>query len=151
MFTDKNSMLYHAPNMLNREDIPWVVTVEGDSIIAHWKWMDALWFAPHEINDEVQRYTFAVTLDDNGRYKELDTTEEKTNTISMGGGTIGFGTSSNTFKGKQNRKSFEFGIGRDNDTGKIGFISFKYDTTQIKNQIRGWLEANGWKKAGLFG
>ena len=151
MFTDKNSMLYHAPTMLNSPDIPWQVTVEGDSIVARWKWMDAVWFAPHEITDEVKQYTFAVTLDDKGKFKELDTTEEKTRGITMEGGKIGFGTSSDTFSGKKTQKSFEFGLGRNNDTGQVGFIAFKYDTTQVKNQVRGWLEANGWKKAGLFG
>ena len=144
-------MLYHAPSMLNRPDQPWEVTVEGDSIVARWKWMDAVWFAPQEITDEVKSYSFAVTLSDNGKYKELDTTEEKTRQIKMEGGKIGLGTSSNKFKGKQSQKSFEFGIGRNNDTGQVGFISFKYNTTQVKDAVRGWLEANGWKKAGLFG
>lgn len=151
MATDKYSMLYYAPSMLNREDIPWEVTVEGDSIIARWKWMNALWFAPNEINDEVRQYTFTVTLSDKETFKEIDTVAEKSRNISAGNGKIGLGTSSNAFKGNQNRKQFDFGLGRDNDTGKIGFVSFKYDTTLVKNQIRGYMEANGWKKAGLFG
>jgi len=151
MTTDKYSMLFHAPNMLNNPNIPWEVTVEGDTIIARWKWMDAVWFAPNEITDDVKRYSFAVTLSDKGTYKELDSTEEKSRSVTMGDGKIGFGTSQDMFKGKKTQKSFEFGIGRDNDTGKIGFIAFKYDTTQVKDQIRGYLDANGWKKAGLFG
>ena len=151
MATDKQSMLFHAPNMLNREDIPWEVSVEGDTIVARWKWMNALWFAPHEITDEVKQYSFAVTLSDKGTYKELDTTEQKAKSISAGDGKIGFGTSSNAFKGKQNQKSFNLGLGRNNDTGKVGFIAFKYNTTQVKDQIRGYLETNGWKKAGMFG
>jgi len=150
MATDKQSMLYHAPTMLNSPEIPWVVSVEGDSIIARWKWMDALWFSANEISDEVKNYSFAVTLSDKGTYKELDTTEDKTRSITMGGGNIGFGTSKDVFKGKQNRKSFEFGIGRNNTTGGVGFIGFKYDTTKVKDQIRGYLDANGWKKAGLL-
>jgi len=151
MATDKQSMLYHAPAMLNRPDIPWVVTVEGDSIVARWKWMDALWFAMHEVSDEVKSYSFAVTLSDKGTYKELDTTEEKTRSITMNDGKIGFGTSTETFKGKQTRKSFQAGLGRDNTTGRVGVIGFKYNTTQVKDQIRSYLDTNGWKKAGVFG
>ena len=62
MFTEKQSMLYHAPALLNRPDIPWVVTVEGDSIVARWKWMDAAFFAPNEVNNEIREFTFIVTL-----------------------------------------------------------------------------------------
>ena len=151
MATDKYSMLYYAPSMLNREDIPWEVSVEGDSIVARWKWMNALWFAPNEINDEVRMYTFTVTLSDKGTYKELDTSEEKSRSIRAGDGKVGFGSSSNAFKGKQNSKSLNFGLGRDNETGAVGFVVAKYNTTQVKDQIRGYLEANGWKKAGMFG
>jgi len=151
MATDKQSMLYHAPTMLNQPDIPWVVTVEGDSIVARWKWMDATFFAPHEINDQVKQYTFSVTLNDDGTWRELDTTEEKSRDIKVGGGKVGFGTSKDMFKGKKSQKSFQFGIGKDNQTDEIGFISFKFDTTQVKQHLRGFMEANGWKKAGLFG
>jgi len=151
MATEKNSMLYHAANMLNRPDIPWVVTVEGDSIVARWKWMDAVFFAPHEITEEVRSYTFTVTLIGEGKFKEHDSTEDTSKGISMSGGTIGVGASSNKFSGKKSQKSFQMGIGKDNESGKFGIISFKYDTTQVKNQIRSYMEANGWKKAGLFG
>jgi len=150
MATDKVSMLYHAPAMLNKPDIPWVVSVEGDTIVARWKWMDALWFSVGEISDEVKNYSFAVTLSDNGTYKELDTTEEKTRSITMKDGNLGFGTSKDVFKGKQTRKSFEFGLGKDNTKDSVGFIGFKYNTTLVKDQLRSYLDANGWKKAGLF-
>ena len=113
--------------------------------------MDALWFAPHEITDDVKSYSFTVSLSDKGTYKELDTTEDKARTITMDSGKIGFGTSKEVFKGKQNRKSIEFGIGRNNTTGGMGIIGFKYNTTLVKDQIRGYLDANGWKKAGLLG
>ena len=150
MATDKQSMLYHAPAMLNRPDIPWVVSVEGDTIIARWKWMDALWFAMHEVTDQVKSYYFSVTLTDKGTYKEVDYTESTAKNITMNDGKIGFGTSTEVFKGKKNQKSFEMGLGKDNATGKFGVIGFKYNTTQVKDQLRSYLDTNGWKKAGLF-
>jgi len=151
MFTDKASMLYHAPNMLNKPDIPWEITVEGDSIIARWKWMDAVFFALHEVTDEVRSYNFTVTLDDKGRFKEHDSTEATTKGIGVSGGTIGLGMSKEKFSGKKSQKSFQMGIGKDNESGAFGLINFKFDTTLVKQQIRSYLETNGWKKAGVFG
>jgi len=151
MTTDKQSMLAYAAEMLNRPDIPWVVSVEGDSIIARWKWMDTTFFSAQEVNDDVREYSFTVTLDDKGKWHELDRTEEKTKDIGMEGGKLHLGGSTQKFAGKMNQKSFSVSIGRNNDTGNIGVNVFKFDTTQVKDEIRGWLEANGWKKAGLFG
>ena len=151
MFTEKQSMLYHAPAMLNKPELPWVVTVEGDSIVARWKWMDAIFFSPHEVSDEVRSYYFTVTLRDNGTYREVDQSEEKTKGVSFEGGNLTFGSSTSTFKGKKNEKSFQFGLGANKQNGLVGFVGFKYDTTQVKQYLRSWLESNGWKKAGLFG
>jgi len=151
MFKPKDQVLYEVPTVLNRPDQPWIVTVEGDAIVARWKWMDAMFFAPNELNDETRNYTFTVTLNDKGKYKELDQTEQKSTSVGVGGGGLSFGTSSSSFKGKTTQKSFEFGLGKDKQTGEVGFIGFKFDTTLVKNQIRGYLESNGWKKAGLFG
>ena len=151
MFVPKQQVLYEAQALLNRPEQPWVVTVEGEAIVARWKWMDATFFAPQEINDETRNYTFTVTLNDKGKYKELDRTEEKSKSVGMSGGTLSFGTSSNSFKGKTSQKSFSFGVGQNNQTGEAGFIGFKFDTSHVKNQIRGYLESRGWKKAGMFG
>jgi hypothetical protein len=151
MFKPKQEILYEAPNVLNRPDQPWYITVEGDAIVARWKWMDAMFFSPAEINDETKNYTFTVALSDKGKWKELDEKEEKSKSVSMSGGTLSFGTSSSSFKGKTTQKSFEFGVGRNNQTGEMGFIGFKFDTEAVKKPIRDYLTSCGWKKAGLFG
>ena len=151
MFTEKQKVLYDAPFALNRPDQPWVVSVEGDAIVARWKWMDATFFAPTEINDETRNYSFTVVLDNKGKWKEIDQMEQKSSNVSMSGGTLSFGASSSSFKGKTTRKSFEFGVGQDKQTGQVGFIGFKFDTGIVKNAVRGYLTHCGWKKAGLFG
>ena len=148
---DKQAVLAQAPFVLNRPDQPWVVTIEGDSIVARWKWMDAYFFSPQEVTDEVRDYTFTVTLSDKGTYKEHDRTEEKEKSIKMEGGKLSLGTSSNSFMGKTNRKSFEFGIGQDKQSGEVGLVGFKYNTTSVKQPIREYLTSCGWKQAGLFG
>jgi len=149
--SQKQQTLQNAPGALNRPDRPWQVTVEGDALVARWKWMDATFFAPHEVNAETRDYTFTVTLSDKGTWKELDKSEDKAAGVQMSGGKLSFGASSSTFIGKQTRKSFEFGLGQNNQTGQAGLIGFKFDTTAVKQPIREYLTACGWKKAGLFG
>ena len=148
---DKQSVLTQAPGALNKPDQPWEVTVEGDSIVARWKWMDATFFAPHEVNNATKAFTFIVTLNDKGKWKEIDKTENKLSGIKMNGGKLSFGSSSNSFMGKTNQKSFSFGVGKNNQTGEIGIVGFKFNTTDVKQPIRDWLISCGWKKAGLFG
>ena len=145
--SQKQQTLQNAPGALNRPDQPWQVTVEGDAIVARWRWMDATFFSPQDVTAEVRDYTFTVTLSDKGTWRELDRSKAK----SLGGGASGFGGSASTFIGKQNMKSFEFGLGKNNQTGEAGLISFKFDTTAVKQPIRAYLTACGWKKAGLFG
>ena len=149
--TEKQAVLANAPGALNRPDRPWEVAIEGDSIVARWKWMDAAFFSPHEISDETKQFTFIVTLTDKRTWKELDATENKTGGVKMSGGKLSFGASSNKFMGKTNQKSFQFGLGKDNQTGEVGLIGFKFNTTDVKQPVRDYLTACGWKQAGLFG
>ena len=151
MYTDKQSMLNAAPAALNRPDIPWQVSVQGDSIVAYWKWMDATFFAPHEINQQVQQYCFTVTLNDNGKWTERDTSEQQQSKIGFNNGKLSLGGSKSTFSGNKTGKSAQFGLGQNNQTGQFGLVGFRYDTTQVKNWVRNWLTQYGWQKAGLFG
>lgn len=148
---DKTKVLENAPNTLNKSDQPWEVTIEGNSIVGRWKWMDATFFEPTEVNDATKDFTFTVTLDDKGKWKEMDKTKEKTQNIKMNDGKLSFGSSSSAFKGKTTQKSFEFGMGKDNKTGDVGLVGFKFDTAMVKKPIRDYLTSCGWKKAGLFG
>ena len=147
-FTEKQKVLTDAPGALNKPDQPWEATVEGDSIVARWKWMDATFFALTEITNEVKEYTFTVKLDDKGKYKELDRAEESSASARMSGGKLGFGGSSSTFMGKTGRKSIQFGLGKNNQTGEIGIVGFQFDTGTVKKPIRDYMAANGWESAG---
>lgn len=151
MFMDKQQVLYGARNALNRPDQPWYVAVEGDAIVARWNWMDAVFFAPHEVNDETRNYTFRAVLNDKGKWREVDHTEEKSANVTMEGGKLKIGGSGNSFVGKTTQKSIAFGHGVDKQTGQAGLIGFKFDTSPVKQSIRAYLTNCGWKKAGLFG
>ena len=119
---DKNQVLLNAPAALNGSTLPFEVTVEGDSIVARWKWMDAAFFSPHEVNNETRQFAFTVTLTNKGTWKELDQTEKKSSGIRMQGGNLTFGGSKSTFAGKTNQKSIQFGIGKNNQTNETGII-----------------------------
>jgi len=151
MAIDKATVLAHAAEQLNRPDQPWFVQVQGDSIVAQWKWMDANWFAPGSVTQEVQSFTYTVTLGDNGKYKERDTMQSQSHDVGMSNGSIHFGTSSSSFSGHATQKTFQFGAGHDNQTGQTGMIGVQFDTDNVKKPIRAWLESCGYKKAGLFG
>lgn len=149
MYTEKQKVLQETEKFLNKQEQPWKVIVEGDSIIATWKWMDATFFSEREVSDEEKEYKFIVTLKDNGKWKETDQSKEKTSNIDFKDGKISFGTSS--FIGNSTQKSFTIGLGKNKDTGETGIIKFKFDTKIMKEPIRQYLASNGWKKAGLFG
>jgi len=141
--TLKQQTLRNAPIALNRPEQPWYVTAEGDALVARWKWSDGLHFPPHEVTREVQSFTFTVTLSDNGTWRELDNSEKKSVGLTFNNGSLGFGGSSSSFSGKQNKKSFSLGVQPD---GQLA--ASKFDTTLVKQPIREYLTACGWKKAG---
>ena len=147
---DREQVLEGAVAALNKVDQPWEVTIEGYSIVARWKWMDATFFSPADVNNQTKNFTFTVTLDENGYWKEMDEVRENEKSAGMSGGKLGLGTSFSSFKGKTTRKSWQFGLGKDNETGKVGLIGFKFDTTLVKQPIREYLTACGWNKAGFF-
>jgi len=151
MAEKKEKVLAEAVSILNKEDEPWEVSVEGDSIVARWKWMDAVFFAPHEVNDETKKYTFKVKLNNNGKWKEYDSYDDKGLDVDFSDGQITFGKKKDVFKGTSTQKSFEVGIGADKQSGKVGILVFKFDTDRIKKPMREYLKSCGWKKAGLFG
>ena len=143
---DKQSVLAGAPNALNRQDIPFQVTVEGNAIVARWKWMDARFFAPHEVTDEARSYTFTATLYDNGTWQENDQIQNKSSGIGFSKGSLKLGTSSQSFKGKTSQKSFQFGLGQNKETGQTGLVGFKFDTSLVKQHIRSYLTYYGWRQ-----
>lgn len=144
---DKQYILQNIQNDLNKPNQPWVVTVQGNSIVAYWKWMDATFFSPTDITNQVKEYKFIVTLLDNNKWSEKDISTQSSSNINKTG--LSFGKSS--FVGHKVSKSIKIGIGKDNNTGKVGIIYSKFDTSIIKNAIRSYLTNCGWKKKSLFG
>jgi len=149
--TDKQKVLADATGTLNKQDQPWEVTVEGDSIVARWRWKDATLFGFGEISNEVRDYKFIVTLTDKGKWKEKDKTSNQSSGIKINKGKGRKGKSMNSFSGNTSQKSISFGVGKNNATGETGVVRFDFDTSKVKKPVREYLTACGWKKAGFFG
>lgn len=147
MFIDKYKVLADASLALNKPDQPWEASIEEDRIVARWKWMDAAFFSPTSVSAQTKSYQFIITLKDNGKYKELDKTASSSASASAGGIKL----EASGFVGKTTQKSFEFGVGKNRQTGESGAIGFHLDTAMVKRSIRNYLTACGWKKSGLFG
>lgn len=147
MFTDKQKVLAEAEKVLNGPDKPWEVTIEGDKIIAKWKWLDATFFSPADINNQVKSFVFIVTLKDNGLWKEKCKTSERKINFDIRSGKITI--SNDTFIGLSTRTSYTAGLGVDNNTGKVGIVTSKFDTDRIKAAIRAYLASCGWKRKGF--
>jgi hypothetical protein len=151
MAVDKGRTLYDAYYMLNQQNQPFFVSIEGDSIVARWKVMEPLWFDPRTISDGERTFTFTCTLNDKGKYKEIDTDKQSAKGVSFDSGKVTFGASSSSFKGHKADKSFSFGTAVDPVTGGLTMATSRFDTNLVKNAIRGFLAQYGWEKAGLFG
>lgn len=120
-----------SPSVGDAEQAGSAVTgrAEGDSIVARWKRMDA----PNEVNNEIKQFTFTVTLTDKGTWKELDKRFDQ-------------------HVHRQDQPEIHFiGLRQNNQTGEVGVVSFKFNTTSVKQPIRDYLGNCGWKKAALFG
>ena len=82
----KEEILANIFNDLNINEKNWTISIEGNQIIAYWKWKDGIFFSPDSITDEVKEYKFIVTLLDNGKWKETDVTNNTSEGISLSSG-----------------------------------------------------------------
>lgn len=143
MFQEKKKVLSEAPNALNKNDQPWEVNVEEDMILARFKWWDAGFFSPQRINNELKQYIFKVTLDDRGKWHELDYITNSGDYV----GNVRRSRKKEFFVGKTVQKTVTFELGK----GKPERVYDDLDTAVMKRSVRAYLSGCGWKKAGLFG
>ena len=89
--------LFQRALALNGIDKKYSVTIDDNRIITRVRWMDATFFAPGTISDEVKEFEYIVEVDAKGKYREIDKSTSTTTTA--GGGKIG--ANKQTFYGKQ--------------------------------------------------
>lgn len=127
---------------LNDDTKNYVVTVEGDKIITQVKWMDATFFSPTQITNEMRDFKYVVQLHNNGKYSEID--ESVATTTSVSGS--GFNKKFSAFKGKSISFNKTIGVGRDNTTGETGIISNTFYSEDYKKPVREFLKQYGYKR-----
>lgn len=144
----KQEILANIMNDLNISEKKWTISIEGDQIIAYWKWKDGTYFSTTRITDEIKEYKFIVTLLDNGKWKEYDTTNENNKGINFNNGKISINQS--FFSGNTTQKRGEFSLGKKRDEDHLAIQKDILDTNLIKQPIRDYLKQCGWKKKSFF-
>jgi len=138
---------------LNGDDKKYSVTVEGDKIITTVKWMDAVFFAPDSVTDEVRQFKFIAKLNDNNTWLEIDESKSVKKSAGMGGLSMNY----SSFKGKEISFNKTIGIGKNREDGSVGVIKIEFNSEEYKKPVSEYLASCGYKKtnkgffASLFG
>ena len=144
----KEEILANIANDLGTADKKWTIDIEGYQIVAYWKWKDGTFISTESVTDEIRDYKFIVTLLDNGKWKELDITNDSEKEANLKQGK--FSLNKSFFAGNKTQKTFEFSFGKKRDENNFGIQEISFDTNDIKQPIREYLKQCGWKKKGLF-
>ena len=138
---------------LNGEDKKYSVAVEDDKIITTVKWMDAVFFAPDSVTDEVRQFKFIAKLNDNNTWLEIDESKSVKKSAGMGGLSMNY----SSFKGKEISFNKTIGIGKNREDGSVGIIKIEFNSEEYKKPVSEYLASCGYKKtnkgffASLFG
>ena len=138
---------------LNGEDKKYVITIDGDKIITTVKWMDALFFAPASVTDEVKEFKFIAKVNENGTWLEIDESKSVKKSAGMGGLSMNY----SSFKGKEISFNKTIGIGKNRQDGSIGVIKIEFNSEEYKKPVSDYLANCGYNKtnkgffASLFG
>lgn len=138
---------------LNGDEKKYSVTVEGDKIITTVKWMDAVFFAPGSVTDEVRQFKFIAKLNDNNTWLEIDESKAVKKSAGMGGLSMNY----SSFKGKEISFNKTVGIGKNREDGSVGVIKIEFNSEEYKKPVSEYLASCGYKKtnkgffASLFG
>lgn len=134
--------LFEAALALNGDDKKYEITVKDDKIITRVKWMDATFFSPDSVTEEMKEFEYTVRVSDHGKYTELDQSVSVTKSADRGG----IGMKKSIFVGKQITFSKTVGVGKDNQTGETGVISNTFYSEEYKKPVRTLLKESGYKK-----
>ena len=127
---------------LNGDDKKYVVAVEGNKIITTIKWMDAVFFAPGSVTDEVKEFKFIAKLNDNNTWIEMDETKSVKKLAGVGG----FSMNYSSFKGKEISFNKTIGVGKNREDGTVGVIKIDFNSEEYKKPVSDYLASCGYKK-----
>ena len=163
----KEQVLSEAPEKLNDAKLPWSVDVQGDTITGTWRWRDedfpkltGIEVPPNELNavgkyrvhytgdflsDEIKKFSYSITLEDDGKFHETWVGEAYT---PQGYGGIGKG------KGTPKSHGSSYTLEKDPTTGKRHFHKEgSYNVNMITQPMLDYMAECGWerRKPKLFG
>lgn len=127
---------------LNGDDKKYKITIDGDKIITEVKWMDAVFFAPSSVTDEMRNFKFTAKVNDDGTWNEIDESTHIKKTAGAGG----LGMSYSSFKGKEISFNKTIGFGKNKEDDSIGVISVTFNSEEYKKPVREYLASCGYKK-----
>ena len=137
----KQEVLKNVIN-LNNEDKPYRISVDGDKIITEIKWMDATFFSPNQVTDEVRKFRFVVQVKDDKTWLELSESEQISKRVGLGGMQMHYGG----FRGKQISFSKTIGVGNDRSQGTTGIVNATFCSEDYKKPVRDYLTERGYQK-----
>lgn len=157
MATESVSETQQRALALNTDDQPFVVSAEGDTIVATWKYLDVKWSSIIAGQDIQAGYRLTVTFDpDKGTYDTDEVSEKGHKGFGLDAdGNVSIGGGKSAFKGKQWGRSAGGGaalhVKQDGqDAGQTYHYSFS--TATVKDAVLGVVEGAGWSaKHGLLG
>lgn len=127
---------------LNSPDVPYVISQEGNKVIAKWNFVDAKWLQMFAEAGLKEAYEIELQFDET---KHEVSYTDKLGSVSWTAGVPRISFQANYFKGKtyQMSKGFSYGVKTD---GTVG-TQYKYDfsTETIKKPLFEAIEKAGWK------
>lgn len=153
MAENKLQQVLQGALALNGEDKKYVVTVEGNDIITTVKWMDAVFFAPEVVTDEVRQFQFIARLKEDGTWLEIDESKAVKRSAGLGGLSMNY----SSFKGKEISFNKTIAIGKNRQDDSVGVVKVSFNSEEYKKPVSDYLAGCGYKKtnkgffAALFG
>ena len=129
-------------------DERWPFTVQNTStpqalqLTCMWNWKNAILISTQGVSDEQRQFRAVYTIFPNGTYRVQDISMTSNRGFLDGV----FGVTKSMIKGKQIGMHKEIAIGRNNQNGHLGMLSFDFNTEKIHKPMDQVLQSYGLKK-----
>jgi len=128
--------------LLNTSDSPFVVTSNGNQVVATWNLVDAKWLQIFALASLKETYEITLTLDEANHQISYN---ERTGSISWVAGVPTISFQADFFSGKSHQviKKVAFGVKPNLEVGKLYEVDF--NTSKIKDPLFQAVEVAGWQ------
>ena len=134
--------LFEAALALNGDDKKYVITVEENKIVTRVKWMDAVFFSPASISDEMREFEYTVEINDDGTYSDIEKHTASDKGLNRKG--LNFNKSVQVGHTKTYHRTIGFGVNK--ETGELGIIDNVFNSEEYKDPVRTLIRNSGYKR-----